>query len=45
VLGPHDGDVKNAFSAAITRVETGAQTPDAAWSQLLSKDIPAATGA
>jgi cellobiose transport system substrate-binding protein len=44
VLGPHDGDVKNAFSAAITRVETGAQTPAASWSQLISKDIPAAVG-
>jgi cellobiose transport system substrate-binding protein len=44
VLGPHDGDVKNAISTAITRVETGSQSPDAAWSQLLRKDIPSAVG-
>jgi cellobiose transport system substrate-binding protein len=44
VLGVHDADVKSAFSAAITRVETGAQNPDAAWNQLLTKDIPAAVG-
>jgi cellobiose transport system substrate-binding protein len=44
VLGPHDGDVKNAISTAITRVETGAQTPDASWNQLLTKDIPTAIG-
>jgi cellobiose transport system substrate-binding protein len=44
VLGPHDGDVKNAISTAITRVETGAQSPDASWNQLLSKDIPSAVG-
>jgi cellobiose transport system substrate-binding protein len=44
VLGPHDGDVKNAISTAITRVETGAQQPAAAWNQLLTKDIPSAVG-
>jgi len=44
ILGEHDGDVKNAISTAITRVETGAQTPDAAWSQLIGKDIPSAVG-
>jgi len=36
--------VKNAISTAITRVETGAQTPDAAWAQLIGKDIPSAVG-
>jgi len=44
ILGPHDGDVKNAISTAITRVETGRQSPDAAWNQLMTKDIPAAVG-
>jgi cellobiose transport system substrate-binding protein len=44
VLGAHDGDVKNAISTAITRVETGVAKPDDAWNQLLSKDIPAAVG-
>jgi cellobiose transport system substrate-binding protein len=44
ILGAHDGDVKNAISTAITRVETGSQSPDAAWNQLLTKDIPAAVG-
>jgi cellobiose transport system substrate-binding protein len=44
VLGPHDGDVKNAITTAITRVETGRQSPDAAWNQLLTKDIPSAVG-
>ena len=44
VLGVHDGDVKNAISTAITRVETGAQSPEAAWNQLINKDIPAAVG-
>ena len=45
ILGPHDGDVKNAISTAITRVETGSQSPDKAWNQLITKDIPAAVGA
>jgi cellobiose transport system substrate-binding protein len=44
VLGAHDGDVKNAISTAITRVETGSQTPDASWNHLITKDIPAAVG-
>jgi cellobiose transport system substrate-binding protein len=44
ILGAHDGDVKNAISTAITRVETGAQTPTAAWEQLIHKDIPSAVG-
>jgi cellobiose transport system substrate-binding protein len=44
ILGLHDGDVKNAISTAITRVETGAQSPDAAWNQLITKDIPSAVG-
>src|SRR5262249_61182589 len=43
-LGLHDGDVKNAISTAITRVETGSQSPDAAWNQLITKDIPSAVG-
>jgi cellobiose transport system substrate-binding protein len=44
ILGEHDGDVKNAISTAITRVETGSQTADASWNQLITKDIPAAVG-
>ncbi len=44
VLGAHDGDVKNAISTAVTRVETGAQSADAAWNQLITKDIPSAVG-
>ncbi len=44
VLGPHDGDVKNAISTAITRVGDRAAVPDAAWNQLMTKDIPAAVG-
>jgi cellobiose transport system substrate-binding protein len=44
ILGAHDGDVKNAISTAITRVETGSQSPDAAWNQLTTKDIPSAVG-
>ncbi|HEY7222192.1 MAG TPA: extracellular solute-binding protein [Micromonosporaceae bacterium] len=44
VTGLHDGDIKNAISTAITRVETGDQTSDQSWNQLLSKDIPAITG-
>jgi cellobiose transport system substrate-binding protein len=44
VLGAHDGDVKNAISTAITRVETGAQSASTSWNQLLNKDIPSAVG-
>ncbi len=44
ILGPHDGDVKNAISTAITRVETGAQTPGRGLEPALTKDIPAAVG-
>jgi hypothetical protein len=40
----HDGDIKNAISTALTRVETGQQSANDAWNQLLSKDIPAVVG-
>jgi cellobiose transport system substrate-binding protein len=41
ITGIHDGDIKNAISTALTRVETGQQSAGDAWNQLLSKDIPA----
>ncbi len=44
VLGAHDGDVKNAISTAITRVETGQQSANASWNDLIHKDIPSAVG-
>jgi cellobiose transport system substrate-binding protein len=45
ITGKHDGDVKGAFTTAITRVETKQQDAAAAWTQVISKDIPAAVGA
>jgi len=44
VTGLYDGDIKNAISTALTRVETNQQSPDDAWAQLLDKDIPAIVG-
>jgi cellobiose transport system substrate-binding protein len=41
ITGPHDGDIKNAISTALTRVETGQQSAADSWNQLVSKDIPA----
>jgi cellobiose transport system substrate-binding protein len=37
-LGPHSGDFQNDAQNAITRVETGKQSPDASWKQF-QKDI------
>ena len=38
ILGPHQGDIQNAASAAFQRVEQKKQTPDKAWQQFL-KDV------
>jgi len=38
ILGPHQGDIQNAASAAFQRVEQRKQTPAKSWSQFL-KDV------
>jgi cellobiose transport system substrate-binding protein len=35
--GPRDGEVNQIFSAALSRVDDGKQTPDAAWNQALAQ--------
>jgi cellobiose transport system substrate-binding protein len=45
ITGPHDGDIKDAITqGALTRVETGQQSANDSWNQLVSKDIPAVLG-
>jgi cellobiose transport system substrate-binding protein len=41
--GPHHGDIQNAASQAIQRVEQGKQTPDKSWAQFL-KDVKNVAG-
>jgi cellobiose transport system substrate-binding protein len=40
ILGPHVGDIQNAASAAIQRVETGKSSANTSWAQFL-KDVVA----
>ncbi|WP_327633369.1 ABC transporter substrate-binding protein [Kribbella sp. NBC_00482] len=35
--GPRDGEINQIFSAALSRVDDGKQTPDAAWKQALAQ--------
>ena len=43
ILGPHQGDIQNAVSAAFQRVEQKKQTPAKSWEQFL-KDVKSVAG-
>ena len=40
--GPRDGEINQVFSAALTRVDEGKQSPDAAWQQAVDEAEKAA---